>query len=205
MKTMSVATRKLILTLHVITTMGWLGSAAAYIPIASYALSNQNANTIKATIQIMSLVANVIVLPVAFASLITGIILSLGTKWGLVRHLWIFFKLVFTALAVFMLVAYTFELNHAVAIAEKGMLSNEDLNVLQSPIHLIHPIGGLLIVISAAILSVYKPKGMTRYGWRKQMETKKNTESYTNPRWSKGMGIATACLLLFTAVLFVVV
>jgi hypothetical protein len=34
----------------------------------------------------------------------------------------------------------------------------------------IHAGGGLLVLLLPVVLSVYKPRGMTRYGWRKQHE-----------------------------------
>ena len=33
---------------------------------------------------------------------------------------------------------------------------------------LAHTIGGLLVLVVVAALSTYKPKGLTRYGWRRQ-------------------------------------
>ena len=78
--TLSPSFRKLVLTLHIISTMVWLGSVAAYIPIAVYVLTNQDAEMVQSTIQIMSLVINFIVVPMAFASLLTGVALSLGTR-----------------------------------------------------------------------------------------------------------------------------
>ncbi|MBY0217825.1 hypothetical protein [Paenibacillus illinoisensis] len=205
--TLSPSLRKLVLTLHVITTMGWLGSAAAYIPIGSYVLTNQDAEMIRSAIQIMSLIANFIVIPVAIISLLTGIALSLGTKWGLIRHYWIFIKLVLTAFAVFMLIAYALELSRAASIAEKEILSSTDIGILQDPLHIIHPSGGLIIVLVATVLSVYKPKGLTRYGWRKQLETKRNTDStpYSAPRWTKNIGYIIAVLFLVIAVLMVLI
>jgi hypothetical protein len=35
---------------------------------------------------------------------------------------------------------------------------------------LVHSVGGLLILLTTAVLSVFKPRGLTRYGWRKQQE-----------------------------------
>ncbi|MBU5672149.1 hypothetical protein [Paenibacillus brevis] len=196
--TMSQSLRKLVLTLHVITAMIWLGSAAAYIPIAAYVLNNQDTDMIRSAIQIMSLVANYIVVPVAFATLLTGAALSLGTKWGLIRHYWILIKLLLTLFAVFMLIAYTQELSHAASIASQGILSSADIAVLKAPIHLTHPSGSVFIVIMATVLSVYKPKGMTKYGWRKQMEGKRNMDStpYSTPRWIKIIGLTLAAMLL---------
>lgn len=203
--TMSPSLRKLVLTLHVITTMGWLGSAAAYIPIAAYVLTNQDLEMVRSAIQIMNLVAVFIVVPVALASLLTGVILSLGSRWGLFRHYWILLKLLLTVFAVFMLVAYTQILSEAASIAAKSTLSSIDIRILRDPIHIIHPIGGLLIVLVATVLSVYKPKGMTRYGRHKQPEVKQNTEPFSIPRWTKMTGAGAIVFLLLIVILFVII
>ena len=48
--------------------------------------------------------------------------------------------------------------------------SAESLNELQTPSPVIHAGAALLLLLVAATLSVYKPRGMTRYGQRKQDE-----------------------------------
>lgn len=188
--------RKLALTLHVISTMIWLGSAAAYIPIAIYVLTNQDVELVQSAIQIMSWIVNFIIVPTAFASLLTGVALSLGTRWGLFRHYWIIFKLLLTVIAVFFLIGYTRGLSEMASIA-----SNVDLSVLQDREHIAHTIGGLVVLIVATVLSVYKPKGMTRYGWRKQLDTKNDSTPYSTPRWIKRIGFAAIVLLLVIVVL----
>ncbi len=41
------------------------------------------------------------------------------------------------------------------------------------PSELFHPGVGLLVLILIVILSVYKPMGLTPYGWRKHQELRK--------------------------------
>jgi hypothetical protein len=36
-----------------------------------------------------------------------------------------------------------------------------------------HSVGGFLILLIIMILSVYKPKGMTRHGWRRQQDQRR--------------------------------
>ncbi|WP_240758396.1 hypothetical protein [Lysinibacillus sp. SGAir0095] len=134
----------------------------------------------------------------AFISLFTGLVLSLGTKWGLFRHYWILIKLLLTVFAVSMLVAYTVELSHAASIAAQGTLTSMDIEILKAPIHITHPSGSVFIVLVATILSVYKPKGVTKYGWRKQQEVKRKTDPipHSTPRWLKRIGLAAVIILL---------
>lgn len=161
--------RKRFLILHLVSTMLWLGAAASYIPIAIYVLTHTEADMIRSGIQIMTLVVNGIVVPVAIIALLTGIVLSLGTRWGLSRHYWVFIKLLLTVFAVSMLLSYALDLNSVSGIAAQATLSSADLALLQDPSHLSHPIGSVIIVLTATFLSVYKPKGMTKFGRRKQV------------------------------------
>jgi hypothetical protein len=39
---------------------------------------------------------------------------------------------------------------------------------------LLHSIGGLVVLLITVILSVFKPRGVTRYGWRKQDEQRRS-------------------------------
>lgn len=104
--------------------------------------------------------------PFSLASLLTGLVQSLGTTWGLVRHYWVLAKLLINVVASLILLMYTQTLASLAAMAS----ANTDLGMLRSPSPVLHAAAGLLLLLTAAALSVYKPRGMTRYGWRKQQE-----------------------------------
>lgn len=101
----------------------------------------------------------------ALASLLIGIIQSLGSKWGLVKHYWVLCKLFITAFSTFVLLMYmrTFDL-----LAELAADRQADVAALRTPSPLIHGVAALLLLLAAAVLSVYKPAGTTRYGRRKR-------------------------------------
>jgi hypothetical protein len=46
--------------------------------------------------------------------------------------------------------------------------SSDDLRALGST--LVHSVGGTVVLLVILVLNVYKPRGMTRYGWLKQQE-----------------------------------
>jgi hypothetical protein len=49
------------------------------------------------------------------------------------------------------------------------LLSSADLwGLRMSPV--IHAAGGLLVLLLPVVLSLYKPRGLTPYGWRKRYE-----------------------------------
>ncbi|MEJ8766228.1 hypothetical protein WKU33_10205 [Oceanobacillus sp. HCA-5259] len=81
------------------------------------------------------------------------------------------------------------------------------MSVLQDREHIAHTIGGLLVLLVATILSVYKPKGLTKYGWRKRMKLKNKTDitTYLRPHWVKVTGITTIGMLLLIFILIIVI
>jgi hypothetical protein len=48
-----------------------------------------------------------------------------------------------------------------------------DLGVLRYPSPVLHAGAALLLLLVATTLSVYKSRGMTRYGWRKRDEQRR--------------------------------
>ena len=58
-------------------------------------------------------------------------------------------------------------IGHVASVAAEAAWSSADLLELRRSIGA-HAAGGLLVLLVTATLSVYKPHGMTRYGWRKQ-------------------------------------
>lgn len=134
--------------------------------LAVAALISGNAQMVHAAYLAMEPIARFAIVPLAFASLLTGLISALGTPWGLFRHYWVVVKLLLTVVATFILLG-----NMRTVGALAGLASETDLADPSSlPGQILHSGGGLLVLLVAATLGVYKPRGMTRYGWRKQHE-----------------------------------
>src|ERR1700674_5895377 len=97
--TMTPRVRKFALTAHVASSVGLLGSIAAFLALAVAGLTSQDAQMVRAAYPAMELIARFVILPLAFASLLTGAIQSLGTPWGLFWHYWVLVKLLLTVFA----------------------------------------------------------------------------------------------------------
>src|SRR5438874_10803954 len=91
---MSPRLRKIALTAHVTSSVGWLGSVTVFLVLAITGVTSQNSEVVRAAYLAMALVAWSVIVPLSLASLLTGLVQALGTQWGLVRHYWIVFKLV---------------------------------------------------------------------------------------------------------------
>ena len=147
--------RKVALTVHVITSVGWLGAVVGFLALAITSLTSRDAQIVRATSLAMELTAWWVIVPFAFASLLTGLVSSIFTPWGLFRYWWVLVKFLINVFAIIVLMRYMQSLNSMSGMATESMA---------------HASGALLFLLVATTLSVYKPRGMTRYGWRKQHE-----------------------------------
>ena len=166
--TMTPRLRKFALSTHLTLSVGWIGAVAAYIALDVAAATSQDAQTLRAAYLAMELIARYVIVPLAFASLLTGLVMSLGTKWGLFRHYWVLISLLLTIIATVVLLAETQTISYFADIAADPTTSSDDLRTLGST--LVHSVGGTVVLLVITVLNVYKPRGLTPYGWRKQHE-----------------------------------
>lgn len=160
--------RKLVLTAHVVASVGWLGAAGVFLALSVVGLTSSDGDVVRAVYLAMEPASWSVLVPLGLASLLTGLVQSLGTKWGLFRHYWIVVKLVINVVAVVILLMYTQTLSSLADLAARTPAAGGDLGGLRSASPLIHTGLGMLLLLVAATLSVYKPRGVTPYGWRKQ-------------------------------------
>lgn len=161
--------RKFALIAHVTFSVGWIGTVIAYVALAFAAKTSQDVQMVRAAWIAMEFTGWYVIVPLALASLATGITMSLGTPWGLFRHYWVLIKLLLTALSTIVLLLHMPDTSF---MTEKVKEMDTAALVVQ-PSDLFHPGVGLLVLLVIMVLSVYKPRGMTRYGWRKQQEERK--------------------------------
>jgi hypothetical protein len=166
--TMSPGLRKLALAAHLTLSVGWIGAVAAYLALDVTVATGQDAQTLRAAYLGMGWIARYVIVPLAFASLLTGLVMSLGTKWGLFRHYWVLISFVLTIIATVVLLLETRVISSFVDMAEDPATSTEHLRAMPST--LVHSVGGSVVLLVILVLNVYKPQGLTRYGWRKQEE-----------------------------------
>jgi hypothetical protein len=165
--TMTPRVRKFALTAHVAFSVGWLGAIAVFLALALVGLTSDDAQSVRGAYLVMEPAAWFVLVPFAFASLLTGLVQALGTTWGLFRHYWVLFKLLINVVATAVLLIYmeTFD-------SMAGLAANRsaDLDAVRNVSPVLHGALAMLLLVVATTLAVYKPHGMTRYGRRKQRE-----------------------------------
>lgn len=159
--------RKLFLTAHITFSVGWIGAVAGFLALAIAGLTSQNAEMVRVAYPAMELTARFVIVPLAFASLLSGLIQSLGTPWGLYRHYWVLAKLLLTIFATIVLLKKMPLIGYAARRSTEAPLPIADLHAAGIPL-VVHAAGGILVLLVVTILSVYKPWGLTLYGRRKQ-------------------------------------
>jgi hypothetical protein len=159
--------RKGALTAHVTASIGWFGAVAAFLVLALVGLTSQDAQLGRAAYLAMEVITRFVIVPLAVISLLTGVVSSLGTKWGLFRYYWVLLKLVITFVATLILLVHTQPIELLAGEAAKTAMLSTDLH--QQQLLLVVASGAALVVLLVlTALSMYKPRGMTRYGQRTQ-------------------------------------
>lgn len=150
--------RALIVLAHVLASVGWFGAVAVFLALAVWGLGGSTAA--QAAGPAMQLATVWIIVPLGFASPLTGILLSLGTPWGLVRHYWVAFKLAMTAASMALLMVH---LQPVHAAAEAARIRDAAASA-HLDLQLAFDAGAaLLALIVMTILSAYKPRGLTPF------------------------------------------
>lgn len=157
--------RKAILLTHILGSIGWIGAVAAFLTLALTGLDSPDPQIVRAVYIAMAPITRWIIVPLAFASLVSGLLLSLGTRWGLLRHYWVIFKLLISLISLPILLLHTGIIYRVAAAATAGTLeaANYKADRLQLVVASAVSLAALLV---AALLSVYKPRGQTPFAFR---------------------------------------
>lgn len=157
--------RKIVLTSHITFSVGWLGSVTVFLVLAFTALTSTNLLFVRSAFIDMKLSAWFIIVPFCLASLSTGIIQAVGTRWGLFKHYWIIVKLFLTIAMTILLLLHMQPISYLAGIAADTSASNIQQSELL--IQLIAKAGAALLVLIAIVtISVFKPWG--RIGIKQQ-------------------------------------
>lgn len=160
---MSPVLRRLTFTTHLTTSLGWAGAVLVFLALAVIGLTSEDPIVVRGAYLLMAPAAWFVLVPLAHAALISGILLCLGTKWGLIKHYWIVSKLVLTAFATVILLVYMGTFRQMAGVAADPMV---DIAAVRNASPLIHSMLAFILLMVTTVLGVYKPFGMTAYGRR---------------------------------------
>jgi hypothetical protein len=160
---MTPAVRKLVFTTHVTFSVGWLGAVVAYLAVALAGLTSPDLQLVRGTYSVMQLIAWFVIVPLAVAALLSGLVQSLATEWGLFRHYWVIAKLALTTFGTIILLLHAPRVSEMAIRAAEASFTTGDYHAQRLSL-VVHATGGLAILLTTTVLSVFKPWGKTAHG-----------------------------------------
>lgn len=181
--------QKLALVAHITFSVGWFGAVVPYLALAIAALTSNDEQMVRAACLSMKFIGWFVIVPFSIAALVSGLVQALGTRWGLLRHWWVLAKLALTIFAIAILFQHMQEVNRMASLAKATTPSVADLRP-----ELIHSAGGLLVLLAAMTLSVFKPWGMTAYGRQRLSQTDSQSRATKEVAPVRELALATGSL-----------
>src|SRR5688572_25729404 len=206
------ALRRFTITTHVTSSLGWVGAVLVFLALAVIGVTSEDERTVRGAYLVMAPAAWFVLVPLAHASLLSGIALSLGTPWGLFRHYWVVVKLGMTVFATVILLIYMGTFRQMAGVAADPVM---DLAVVRNASPIVHAILALVLLLAATVLGVYKPFGLTAYGERRLAEQRHSNAVLTpaiagtvrvpgaigTPAWIYVVGAVALALALLVIIL----
>src|SRR5216683_2650719 len=145
--TMTPGVRKFALTVHLISSIGWIGTVMAYLVLGVTAVISPDTQIVRAAWTAMDVTGWWAIVPLAVAALLTGLVMSLGTPWGLFRHYWVLISLLLTIAATAILLKHMPTVSFFAHVA--AQTDGADVGGLRGALRgeLLHAGVGLLVLV----------------------------------------------------------
>lgn len=156
--------RRLLVAVHLMCSVGWIGAVVAYLALALSDPATDDPTVIRAAWLGMEIVGWYAIVPLALGSLGTGVLMAALTKWGLLRHYWVLVSLVSTMLLTAVLVVHMSDVSAQADLVRTA----DEQHVIGMGSDIAHAVIGLVLLIGILELNIDKPRGLTKYGWRKE-------------------------------------
>ena len=208
---MTPALRRLTFTTHITSSVGWVGAALAFLALAIIGFTSDDPGKVRGAYLLMAPAAWFVLVPLAHASLLSGIVLSLGTTWGLFRHYWVVLKLGITVFATVILLIYMGTFREMAGVAADPAA---DLEAVRNASPIVHAILALVLLVAATVLGVYKPFGTTALGARRLQEqrpvsalipasagTARAIDADSTPTWIYVVGVLAVAVAILVVIL----
>ena len=154
-------TRKGVLVVHIVSAGAWIGIDVVMAVLVFTALLTGSEGTRALCYRALELFAVWPLFTTGLVSLASGVVLGLGSKWGLVRYWWVAIKLALNILlTVLVVVALRPEV---IEMAEQGrrFVAGEAASLAVGDL-IFPPIVSPTLLLVATVLVVFKPWGRIR-------------------------------------------
>ena len=139
--------RRAVLTLHIVASVGLLGDVAVIVAINVRAATTSDAQLAASAYELLTMFPVLFGIPLSLTSLATGLVLGLGSNWGVLRYLWVTTKLL---LNVSVILVGAFVIGPATAAMADGRDGSDSVLILASSYDVV-------ALVLATGLAVFKP------------------------------------------------
>jgi hypothetical protein len=155
--------RRVVLVVHVISSVALVGSSAGVLILALSAAATDQTAAAHALYAAMRTSVFAVAVPFSFVALGSGIVLGLGTKWGIVRHGWVAAKLVLLVVIILTgALVVRPSMDHLLA-ATSAPAARPQLGASQwAPAAA--AASNIVLAAAAVVLAIFKPGGRLRRG-----------------------------------------
>ncbi|MDQ6598768.1 DUF2269 family protein [Bacillus salipaludis] len=162
MRRLSLTKRKWLLILHLLFSAIMLGVSIVFLILSITAANTNDVNVLKACYSSMHVLAKTSIRASTIGTVITGILLSVLTQWGLFKFYWIIVKEWLTLLS---LILGPFAM-YSLTLKAVTLTANNGVNVLFDPAFTVNKwqlwcgiILQIISLVSMFVISVFKPLG----------------------------------------------
>jgi len=196
---------KLNLTVHIVTSVGWIGAVISFLVLSIVGLTSRDPNTVRAMYIAMDLIGLYAIVPFGVAAFLSGILQSVGTAWGLFRYYWVIAKLALTIGALTLLLLHQFTAVSAAAKRATAVIESTTPDMGRLGIQLIADSGiAVVVLLVITVLGIYKPWGKTTSGKRAHQQSNEVARAASASSVPTGLkiflAIGAGLLILFLGV-----
>ncbi len=166
---------KLLLAAHIAVSGAWLGAAAVKMILAIAAATGATHPGSSAFLTAIEFLTSTDA-TLAILTALSGVLLSLGTKWGLIQHYWIVVKIALSVTVVLTAAVLTdgFLAGMNTALASQAASDGNLLKIASTATILLISLCAIdmLMIAAATFISIYKPWGKTPFNSPKPVTIK---------------------------------
>lgn len=151
--------RKINLTAHVGTSVGWFGAVLVFIAIGVVGINSNDEQVVRASYLAMEIAAWSVIVPTCILSLVTGVVQSYITKWGLIQHYWVALKLVLTVLMTGLLLLHLGPISQIADMATSQTSFTQAVPSSMAMNMIVKAVLAAMVLLFAVSISILKPWG----------------------------------------------
>ncbi len=173
------------MVLHAISGIGWMGVDVALFVLLMNARTTDDPALVASAFNAIAMIVPVAVPPLSLGVLVTGLLLGLGTRWGLIRYWWVLVKLTLSLIMTLLVFTSLLPAVTGFAVLSAANLSAEALRASLDPLPtmlMFPPVVSFSMLGIAALLSIFKP--WSRTPWSRETRPER-TRPATSPELAR--------------------